>query len=696
MGHLRYLMLITLLALLVACQPKKQEEADVGVGSLAEVGFKASSQDLEMSLGRNTVEVHAIETWVRVLVSHNDGLQTGDLLTFVNFFGTTVNYTVSDLYDSAMRPVTSVAKNEFAYLPYQNGIFASAAVNDQIQGTRLGTVNTVTTYLKLIIQSPDGLKSGDAFTFVNPDGTTVNYTVGTLYTNEMEIALPTDVTVGEYAYVPYVSGVMPLAEGYERILPLDLTNGHSDPTIGWSVTQYPIHGHLYGTAPDFIYAPDPNFVGVDRLYFTATDAKGKLTRGTISIKVDSSVRVIYLCTTGNDLTAEVDNVAKPFLTTQAAINAAMKLQPSLTKNVVINVGPRTVGDFGNAVVTSDFGQFVSWVGTNSTSKVGTISGVGDNALAADLNGSPGPNIIIDSDLIVTFKNVTSIGGNAGSAVTRDTFGGAAGAITFKGKGSILSTSPGTGTVLSTGQCLASSGGLITVAEGATVTSVSAVGAGSCEVNGNGGSVVVIGTVNGSVTASGGSGAAFPLLSTGGKGGTVVVNGLVTGIIQAQGGNGSSAAGMGGDVTINGTVASVIYAVGGNSTNGSGGAGGIVTVNESALASTISAYGGQGTSGGAGGSVALHMATAEDLYVAGGVATALAGPAGAGGTITVGVRSAAGTLNATGGVCNVTNPGKGGKISISTSATATYTAGSVLGGTCTGSANVGVNGTIKSI
>lgn len=747
MEPFRYLVLFSIMMVLCACQPSKEEAADVGLGNIREARLKVTSQNLEIPVGTHVAEVKALEKWIKLTVKHDDGLQLGDLVTFYNYTGSTVSLIITELYDSTLAASTSIANGATAYIPYEAGVLTWAEVVDDISGENTASVASIPSYWKLFIHGAEGISTGDELQFVGPTGDVVAYTVGTLY--NVNLGSATTVAYSNYAYIPYYSFIDEGSQAYDQIQVIDLRQGLTSASITWTVTKQPLNGRLYGTAPNLVYTPSSSFVGYDRFYFIATDTiTGEVSQGEIVLKMNPVTYTIYLAQGGNDGTAEEDDPSKPFLTAQGAVNKALALEPSASRRVVISVGPRTLGDFGNVTVYSDFGSYVSWVGADATSRIGNITGLGVGG-ANDVNGTAGPNLSLTADSNVTFQHISSTGGDGGNAITRTTAGGSAGSITVKARVQNVTSTAGFGVDLATGLCIGHAGGSIVIEEGATAVSVQSDGGGSCDTAGIGGTVVVKGIVGGNVTVNGGYNTS---VTEGGKGGTVIVSGTVFGLIQAYGGDSTSGfGGLGGEVTVSGVVASTINVNGGLSTNSTGGNGGVVSIleggyaaaitafggtgidggeggsvairsgtvgsinasgglsfvdtggkggyvslNSGAVADSIAALGGQGVYGGDGGSVALIEATASDINVNGGSTSTLAGTAGNGGTVNLGLSSVAGALYAEGGACHTNDPGDGGTLSLNSTATGIYTDASVAGGTCSNSGAVGDEGVIKLV
>jgi hypothetical protein len=85
-----------------------------------------------------------------------------------------------------------------------------------------------------------------------------------------------------------------------------------------------------------------------------------------SLDSSPSSPTIYLRANGNDTTGAVSDSSHPFLTAQAAVNAAI----TYNQNVTIDVGDASSilpsHNFGNVVVAQDFGQNVKWSGVSTS------------------------------------------------------------------------------------------------------------------------------------------------------------------------------------------------------------------------------------------------------------------------------------------------------------------------------------------
>src|SRR5690606_23823664 len=130
----------------------------------------------------------------------------------------------------------------------------------------------------------------------------------------------------------------------------------------------------------------------------------------------------------NDADAIVSDPDKAFLTAQAAVDAAIALNPSAAKPVTIDVG---AGSFGDVRLTQDFGEHVSWKGVDSTvSTIGDVDASGvagadgaDDGLGNPASGGDGGNgfhLILNAAASgVRFGDVSVNGGQGGEAYNPD-------------------------------------------------------------------------------------------------------------------------------------------------------------------------------------------------------------------------------------------------------------------------------------
>ncbi len=357
---------------------------------------------------------------------------------------------------------------------------------------------------------------------------------------------------------------------------ITMTFTDPDPSDPWElmIISAPTKGTLSGTGFTLTYTPNANYIGTDSFTYKVFDGTSHSNLATVSITVQPTT--IYLRSTGDDSTGTVNDPALPFLTAQAAADTASSLAPTDETPVVIDVG---TGNFGNMVFTYNFGSGVIWKGAGAgVSIVGDISTNGFDGIAGTATGDPtagdydgGPagnasTITIDSDLTVTFGNISANGGNGGAhaidSVTYAAFPG------DPGNGGILDLKGYFGTISARGGDGhgGGAGGDIRLRSGSTSLAIDASGGldlcttasfcGTAQGSGNGGAVQIDATaaVAGNITSKGGEnlGNALGDLYVGGTGGTIVVFGTVTGNISANGGDSyDSQAGEGGSVDIKG-------------------------------------------------------------------------------------------------------------------------------------------------
>jgi hypothetical protein len=358
------------------------------------------------------------------------------------------------------------------------------------------------------------------------------------------------------------------------------------------------------------YSPVQNFLGAVNLTFTAIDELG-LTSSAASLQINVGPGTYYLATTGNDSSAALNDPTKPFLTTQAVVNAAIAFAPTAIKPLVIEVG---AGTFGNATVSTNFGANITWAGVSHTASViGNITasgasganstGVGDPLTGAwnGGNGQSGYRLTINSEFdslssrfTLSFGGISVNGGNGGihtpdlSFVPRPGIPGNGGTATLAGYFQFVSAVGGNGFA-------GGAGGQVTLKSDSTANSINASGgqdgcqlSDSCAttVDGMPGGTIIVelrAVVFGSVALNGAEskGLVAAGRKTAGKGGTIRIAGTVNGIVSALGGNSyDSTVGRGGIVLIesSGIATNKIIAESGVTTSaGFGNLAGTVTV-----------------------------------------------------------------------------------------------------------------------
>jgi hypothetical protein len=360
------------------------------------------------------------------------------------------------------------------------------------------------------------------------------------------------------------------------------------------------------------------------------------TPGTLDPTPPITATTIYLRSSGVDVDAIVGDSEHPFLTAQAAVEAALSANPSLSNPVIIDVGS---GNFGDITLHQNFGEHVTWRGVDSTvSVIGNIVAKGsDGAHGSDpldgsstngQDGSHGFNVILSATSPIRFGQIDTSGGQGGNA--------------FVGNPSDRPTSGNGGNA-----------GTIFIGENVFTSHLLSNGAyGGYPVNGvdmeypgsgggNGAEVVVNGECA-SISAVGGQG---QFMGGGGNGGTVFVGGVSSGNVSVRGGDGvdRGTPGTAGTVTVDGRTGDVM-ANGAASSLYPGSQGGSVTVNGEA--GKIYASGGDSSYMANGGSILVNTgAIVSDLVAAdGGIhGGCIFGAGGTGGTVTI-YRPATYTLN----------------------------------------------------
>ena len=502
-------------------------------------------------------------------------------------------------------------------------------VTDPINGAV--TVNPDCSFSYTPVANYEG---SDSFTFKVFDGTydspaeTVSLSV--LHVNEVPVANNSSFTTYQNT-----SGLITFSF---------VDSDASDPFEAMIITN-PSNGTLSGSGITRTYTPNTNFIGTDSFTFMIYDGLANSNVATVNITVLTPT--IYLRTTGNDATGAINDSTLPFLTAQAAVDAAIAFNANPITPLIIDVG---AGSFGNVTLTTNFPGSITWTGAGAGSSIiGDISANGTNGAAGvasgdptlgDYDGAPGTNgltVTIVSDFTVTFGNVSTNGGNGGlQAIDPDARPGdpgIGGILNLTGIFGNLSALGGSGHG-------GGAGGTITLVGNSTATGIDASGGGdlcvlaqSCitsQNSGNGGAVDIQNTaiVNGNVTSNGGdnNGDASARM-TAGSGGNIIVSGTVNGAVTSNGGNTyDSDVGNGGLVTVNptGVVTGNITALSGiYSNNGTFSDAGTVTINGSAQ--DIYAHS-NNISGGEAGEVNVN-GTANDIYLYSSSSSCTSGVAG---------------------------------------------------------------------
>jgi hypothetical protein len=359
--------------------------------------------------------------------------------------------------------------------------------------------------------------------------------------------------------------------------PIAITLTGSDPngdSLVYNILQSPANGILSGSGENLIYSPNNNFYGADSFTFMVSDMFLNSSPVTVNINVLKST--LFLATTGNDATAVISDPTKPFQTAQGAVNAAIAFSPYNLKPLVIQVSP---GTYGNIVLNSNFGNYITWTGALGSDPTNTIlgdisangtNGANGTVAIGDWNGKNGGNsftIKFETDFLMSFGNVSANGGNGGyhypdpsSFTSKPGLAGRAGAVTLKGIFGTISAKGGEGH----GGGL---GGAIYLMNGSKVNSVDASGGqidrcsqlNSCKtsIDSSIGGTILIETgsiVTGAAIAKGGANnGVFTDRRLAGQGGTITIDGTVTGIVEAKGGDTvDSKVGAGGTISISQT------------------------------------------------------------------------------------------------------------------------------------------------
>jgi len=477
----------------------------------------------------------------------------------------------------------------------------------------------------------------------------------------------------------------------DNSIEIDLVAINDESTFIYLIDQQPMYGMLLGTPPYVTYYPTEEVTGNDLFYFSVINSKGQTTRASVVIKIKPKLSVIYVRADGDDSTGEVGNSDSPFQTAQGAVDAALSVNVSNLRHIVLDFGE---GDFGDVDLFVEFGKFVTWRGVGSDlSKIGVVTSFGGSTTVDDKDGTKSPDLMINTDSTLSFFKILSIGGSASSPVSRDVYGGSPGRIAFTGLARFINSNPGFGEALSSGDSIGAPGGTIVVEKGSVVEEVTAYGA-KGKIAGRGGEIIIHGVVKNKVIANGAASSSYD----GGDGGKIWVTGHVLGFVTARGGNGAYG-GRGGEVTIFGQVGSYISAYGGRGLSDKGGDGGIVNILSQASVFDIDVGGGNGTGGGGtGGYVEVTEARARNINAKGGSSTSsvLDENGGAGGYVNLFAGAIANIVNADGGSCASTFGGDGGTLLVHELAIYNSVLSSVLGGFCTLGGTAGTVGEISEI
>ena len=379
------------------------------------------------------------------------------------------------------------------------------------------------------------------------------------------------------------------------------TDADSD-SLTYTVVAQPSHGSLSGSAPNLTYTPAAGYYGSDSFMFKVNDGTSDSTVATVSLTT-AQPHTFYLSTTGNDGTGTPDDPTKPYLTAQAAYNAASSYQQNSNGKVLISISS---GTFIGITLAADWNSSVHLRGAGSSaSSLGGIIANGRNDNNAGNEALPGHAVSIFG-LGLNLGNISSNGG------TMDTRNGATcssgnydgGTITVhSGLTAGNVTSNGGNAATDSNNYSTEGGGSVVIEAGATVGTITAKGYDELLENhangyvcwgyaGKGGTVTVQGA-SGAINVSGGD----TEVDTGGPGGTVLVTGTSGAITASAGGLVAGGApgflAWGGSVTVGGTSDDITANGGVNSFGGTENslAGGTILVTASGHAGNIMANGG---------------------------------------------------------------------------------------------------------
>jgi len=413
----------------------------------------------------------------------------------------------------------------------------------------------------------------------------------------------------------------------------------------YEIVTPPANGTLSTTGGVTTYTPVANFVGSDSFTYRVFDDTEYSNVSTVYITILPAT--LYLSSTGDDATGAINNPGLPFLTAQGAVNAAIAFAPTALTPLLIKV---EAGNFGNVVLSQDFGDDVIWEGV-SGSVIGNISLIGPSGSPGDedgdydgSDGSDGFDLVINSDFNIQFGNITADGGNGGLHVPDPVNSeshpgqpGNGGDLFLKGKFGTLSTKGGSGNA-------GGHGGSVFLVNNSTSGSIDASGgndlctvANDCYTTGEagaGGTVEIYpdAIVSGSITTNGADNNGDTVdLGEAGEGGLIIIAGTVTGDIHSNGGNSyDSKVGLGGQIEVESTgiVSGNIYASAGVSAGeGANNFGGEILVR--GIVNSIITVSGTTYNGNHGGDVEVGLGGTilSNIDVSGGMGTFSSGEAG---------------------------------------------------------------------
>lgn len=405
-----------------------------------------------------------------------------------------------------------------------------------------------------------GFKGKDQFTFRVSDGTNLSdpaiVDITVLKKNSPPVAIPQSITT---------------VQNKEITFTLNVSDADGDP-LYFSIVTSPQNGTVTRIGNHWTYLPANNFTGNDSFTYVASDGKDDSVITTVSITIHPPT--LYLSMTGNDATGALNDPSRPFATAQGVVDAAIAYNTSPSRPLRIEVAP---GNYGDIVISSNFGRYVTWIGTNAATtiigniiargKKGNDGMVGGNPANGEWDGGDGTSgheIVINSDFNITFGNITTDGGDGGlhapdtiNQLAKPGVPGKAGNITLTGIFGNISAVGGSGHA-------GEAGGNVVVKRGSVTGSINTSGGQDlctkalfCITSidsGNGGKVEIEADsrVNGSITANGGwNNGVNNSKKYAGHGGDIIIheNVVVTGNVTSKGGSTwDSITGKGGNVT----------------------------------------------------------------------------------------------------------------------------------------------------
>ncbi|NVJ49018.1 MAG: tandem-95 repeat protein, partial [Gammaproteobacteria bacterium] len=228
-----------------------------------------------------------------------------------------------------------------------------------------------------------GFIGSDSFSFVANDGQ-----------EDSNIAVAT-ISVTEIPNSPPVAENLNLQVEQDTALGITViaTDADADP-LTYRIEQAPQNGTLTGTGPDYIYTPDPGFIGTDSFSFVANDGQA-----------DSNVAVATIAVTeapNNPPIAEDLNAELTQDTSVDILVIASDADEDVLSYLIVlaPVNGTLTGNGPNYVYTPDPG----FIGSDSFSFVANDGKVDSNVATATITVSPAPNnppVAEDLQLTVT-------------------------------------------------------------------------------------------------------------------------------------------------------------------------------------------------------------------------------------------------------------------------------------------------------